>query len=646
MVSTDSPVQIYFSNDVRKYLNHFKDSEKDELLLLGYKFNHIYIVFLPVKQIDLEKLPQELRDLQIIGTFSNTNKQANHAYDLNIKFDPRTDKIPKIISPSSSYVVFFDPPNFKNLEYFSITPILLESMKSDEEATTSGKIDYIALLEKWEPELHIDDNQFFISDDQILDKINHLYRNRLVFQKWWLAESGTHFLPSLFNSEQLNVIRPIKSAFTSLLIPITQFIQKLLITIIKIINFKFGKFSLVTLSKIFRQLDLRLQQFNYFPIQFLCYYNKNLLYNEQNGKSSSVIDRLKLPIFNSNLNINNSNYINLYNSIWLIFNDVLIGQAVYGLIEENFDDIVELIRRSIQRYLFQDMMELITWVSSKHPAGFKLNNELGKFMGDLYLWTLWFWKLVEENFQLSEPTRIKLFIKIICCFGGVSFLVSFLIDVMNVATYHIYTFYYCSTKIYKRQLEVIKSLFQLFRGKKYNVLRNRIDNLSTTQVNSSGFDFIDQLLLGTLIFMILILLLPTVFAFYLMFFLMHLVSIMTVNLLENIQILINFTPLFVILLKLKNSKRLQGGIKFEFLKYIPNTTYIKMKNKALTNGEIFTNFFKLFKRTKNFRNSIIYNFLSGELIVIKYDYLLKFHYLMLPDVYSETINVWKYLPRN
>ena len=57
-------------------------------------------------------------------------------------------------------------------------------------------------------------------------------------------------------------------------------------------------------------------------------------------------------------------------------------------------------------------------------------------------------------------------------------LLSFLIDGINLITLHIYGFIIVQQKIYRRQLEIIKSLFQLFRGKKYNVLRNRIDNLN------------------------------------------------------------------------------------------------------------------------------------------------------------------------
>ena len=75
---------------------------------------------------------------------------------------------------------------------------------------------------------------------------------------------------------------------------------------------------------------------------------------------------------------------------------------------------------------------------------------------------------------------------------------------------------------------------------------------------------------------------------------------MTFNLLENLSIILCFTPLFVVLLKLKNSKRLQGGIKFDYLDYKHGMTIIKLSNKSLTYLEIFKNFIKLFKRAKEF----------------------------------------------
>ena len=138
-------------------------------------------------------------------------------------------------------------------------------------------------------------------------------------------------------------------------------------------------------------------------------------------------------------------------------------------------------------------------------------------------------------------------------------------------------------------------------------MRNRIDNLNnyeldnnnnnnTTAIDGFGFD-IDQLLLGTLLFMMMIF-------YYLRYlrlsciFIMHLLILMSLNLLENLQIIICFIPLFVILLKLKNSKRLQGGIKFEFIKFYQGMTILKLSNKSLTYQEIFINFIKLFRGQK------------------------------------------------
>lgn len=59
------------------------------------------------------------------------------------------------------------------------------------------------------------------------------------------------------------------------------------------------------------------------------------------------------------------------------------------------------------------------------------------------------------------------------------------------------------------ELESLKSLFRLFRGKKLNPLRSRIDSYSYN---------IEQLFIGTLGFCIVFFLLPTVLIYYTVFF--------------------------------------------------------------------------------------------------------------------------------
>ena len=52
-------------------------------------------------------------------------------------------------------------------------------------------------------------------------------------------------------------------------------------------------------------------------------------------------------------------------------------------------------------------------------------------------------------------------------------------------------------------------------------------------------------------------------------------------------------------------------------------TILKLSNKSLTYQEIFINFIKLFRGAKNFRDSILWKFLLGKIVKIKYDNNLK-----------------------
>ena len=63
-------------------------------------------------------------------------------------------------------------------------------------------------------------------------------------------------------------------------------------------------------------------------------------------------------------------------------------------------------------------------------------------------------------------------------------------------------------RLYSLQVYGLASLWRLFRGKKWNVLRQRVD--------SASFD-IDQLFIGTLFFTILLFLLPTTALYYIVF---------------------------------------------------------------------------------------------------------------------------------
>jgi len=127
-------------------------------------------------------------------------------------------------------------------------------------------------------------------------------------------------------------------------------------------------------------------------------------------------------------------------------------------------------------------------------------------------------------------------------------------DLVSILTVHIYSFYIASARIFNWQLTIIISLFHLFRGKKRNVLRNRID--------SCDYD-LDQLLLGTILFTVLFFLLPTVVVFYLTFASARMLIISLKAALDTCLAFLNHFPLFALMLRVKDSRRLPGGIRFE-----------------------------------------------------------------------------------
>jgi phosphatidylinositol glycan class Q protein len=134
-------------------------------------------------------------------------------------------------------------------------------------------------------------------------------------------------------------------------------------------------------------------------------------------------------------------------------------------------------------------------------------------------------------------------------FAGASLPIAMFSDLLSLLTVHVYSFYVASAKIYHWQLTIIISLFHLFRGKKHNVLRDRID--------SCDYD-LDQLLLGTIFFTLLAFLLPTVFVFYFTFAFSRMIIISIRALLDTALACLNHFPLFALMLRVKDSRRLPG----------------------------------------------------------------------------------------
>jgi len=128
--------------------------------------------------------------------------------------------------------------------------------------------------------------------------------------------------------------------------------------------------ALKDISATAQQVEIRLQQFCYWPMQYV---TLRLRKNDWESVTTSHPD-----------------YIRFYNSLWLVANDVIIGIALGSYIIDNSRWVAEEVNQLLSQYTVDALQSSISWLMG-WPAGLKLNNELGAFLGDLFLWVIDYW---------------------------------------------------------------------------------------------------------------------------------------------------------------------------------------------------------------------------------------------------------------
>lgn len=397
---------------------------------------------------------------------------------------------------------------------------------------------------------------------------------------------------------------------------------------------------LVNVSATAKQIDLRFQQICYFPLQFLRIHQARKLertipkFEGQDNKNLNGKKELPYKYY--------PDYIRFYNTLWLIVNDISFGLIVSAFLSDNHDIIVDMLSQVIPETLY-DSMGRITKFLSDNPFGIKLNSELASFLAELFLWIMEFSYNSLIKFT-SDKNKLSVFISVVtkaCSVLGLSFGISLLIDFFNLLSFHIYLFYHISSKLYHWQANAIVSLFYLFCGKKKNVLRKRID-----------YDFfeLDELLLGTLLFIILIFLLPTVLSFYICYSMLWMVTIYFHVLLNSCIGLINHFPLFAFMLRTKDSKRLPGGILISQKQHKTGRLVFHLKNNTIQISTMFKPFLFSMERIKAyyFSMSTFKCLLGGIPISVRKNELYDELYAYLPeqpvDIFSLTSELQDALP--
>ncbi|EKM55808.1 uncharacterized protein PHACADRAFT_256697 [Phanerochaete carnosa HHB-10118-sp] len=244
-----------------------------------------------------------------------------------------------------------------------------------------------------------------------------------------------------------------------------------------------------------------------------------------------------------------SQYVMFYNCIWLILNDIIIGWALGTIICEHATSIASVLEERIRTLLIGDLQWALLWLNN-WPAGLKLNGELSQFYCHLLLAAVTGWNRLLQTLLLPYLPQLIYFAGAVgSC--GITLTVSICSDLLVLTTAHVHLCYHISRFVYQQQLNIVSSLWNLSRGKRYNVLRHRVDSWS--------YD-LDQLLFGTILFTLTAFISPTTFTYYALFATLQLVTSLILALLNAVLVLVNQFPLFALLLRIKDPQRLPGGI--------------------------------------------------------------------------------------
>ncbi|GAA5958141.1 hypothetical protein JCM3765_002828 [Sporobolomyces pararoseus] len=268
-----------------------------------------------------------------------------------------------------------------------------------------------------------------------------------------------------------------------------------------------------------------------------------------------------------------ANYIRFWNTLWLFANDLIIGYALSKFVQENAQYLSDLVETFVQNYISGYLRELLEWLND-WPGGVKLNTELASLICESFLFLSRLW----DDFALVPfLPRLPSILRVLGTLGyigGASLLLAFASDLLHVLTFPFLGCYVAATLTYRWSLVGLSALFNVFRGKKYNPLRARTEPATYS---------VDALLLGTILFVTLIFLFPTIVAFYLAFASSRL-TIVAVQTGFGIAVqALNAFPLFALMLKFKTPARLPYTIQFrqcQNQKHL-NMPHLHLENKPL-----------------------------------------------------------------
>ncbi|KAL7410712.1 N-acetylglucosaminyl transferase component-domain-containing protein [Mrakia frigida] len=346
----------------------------------------------------------------------------------------------------------------------------------------------------------------------------------------------------------------------------------------------FGGPLLKDISATVNQIDVRAEQAAFLPTQLFVL------------SSSASSD--------SDIASGRSRYIHFYTTLWLIANDVIFGRAFGIILCEQNELFGHALGRIAQRYVVELPSETLRWLDD-WPGGLKLNTDLSRFISSAFLSLIAFWDQVVLQ-PLLPHLPLVLAVVGLSGFLGTTMGLSLLADLLSILTAHLYVAYLIATVSFRWMKMMLGTLFNVFRGKRVNVLRNRLDSNDYT---------VDQLLLGTVLFTLFAFLFPTVLAYYLFFATSRFAVIFLHSALEMSLAFFNHFPLFAVMLRFKDPARLPGGIELR-LSPPSEPPHRILQNQPIPLAKIFFQHLALVSRLSSHYSPIrlIRKLVAGETI--------------------------------
>lgn len=234
-------------------------------------------------------------------------------------------------------------------------------------------------------------------------------------------------------------------------------------------------------------------------------------------------------------------------------------------------------------YLNNEVLQSVVGWLMDSPAGLQMNRNMVVFLGTISLTVVTYWDAfvsfcLTSSGYVDVDWVISRSMALISCIFGISGLTSLLIDLASFVFFHIFFLCLGASRLWNATLKIIISFTHFFSGKKYNVLKHRVDNHEFN---------IDQLILGTVFLSMVVFLSPTVLVFYITYILLWSGVIL---LLLFMRCLVSFFSLFPVLLfvyrrEIPHSKRMTAAVDGDKKSFTVTTV-------PLSNGDIFEEFIR------------------------------------------------------